>query len=214
MIYLISDCHGGENTAGIEQYLQNSAESDLLIILGDVGLNFGSSEKNRAFTKWFLSLDRSIAFIDGNHENHAFLSSFPDDIWCGGEVHRLSDRIVHLKRGNIYTIGDKTFFVMGGCKSSEKWKEMGLWYEGEEPTPEELSTAYENLNKFDNKVDYVLTHKYECQKSKSEALTLEGLMEYIDKNIAFGHWYSGHWHRTEFIDDSHTVAYDEPIKIL
>ncbi len=104
---------------------------------------------------------------------------------------------------------------MGGCKSSEKWKEMGLWYEGEEPTPEELSAAYKILKKADNKVDYILTHKYlACENDKSEALSLEGLTGYIDVNVTFTHWYSGHWHRTEFIDDSHTVAYDEPIKIL
>ena len=145
MIYLISDPHGGENTQGIERYLEICTDSDLLIILGDLGLNFEDTEKNRHFNKWFLSLNKPIAVIDGNHENHAYLNSFQSDKWCGGDVHRLSDTIVHLKRGNIYNISGQTFFVMGGCKSSAKWKEMGLWYDGEEPTVEELELAYDNL---------------------------------------------------------------------
>lgn len=218
MIYLISDCHGGENMSGIKRYLELCTDSDLLIILGDVGLWFGNTEENQRFTNWFLSLNKPIAFIDGNHENHSFINSFPSDIWCGGEVHRLSDTIVHLKRGNIYCINGKTFFVMGGCKSSSKWKEMGLWYEGEEPTEDELSLAYENLTKHNNTVDYVLTHKYFDYKNAQSCdflpLTLDGLTKYIDENVTFRHWYSGHWHSTRFIDDCHTVIYDEPIKVL
>ena len=131
MIYLISDPHGGENMRGLERYLEVCTDSDLLIILGDLGVRFEDTEENRQFTEWFLSLDKPIAVVEGNHENHPFINAFPEDTWCGGEVHRLSDTIVHLKRGNIYTIGEKTFFVMGGCKSSAKWKEMGLWFDGE-----------------------------------------------------------------------------------
>lgn len=217
MIYLISDPHGGENTRGIERYLEVCTDSDLLIILGDLGLKFQDNEENRRFTKWFLSIDKPIAVVDGNHENYAFINSFPNDTWCGGNVHRLSDTIVHLKRGNIYCINGKTFFVMGGCKSSAKWKEMGLWYEGEEPTEAELSLAYMNLSKYNNTVDYVLTHKYADYKEQGYAnyppLTLEGLTMHIDSNIKFKHWYSGHWHNTKIIDDCHTVVYDEPIAI-
>ena len=213
MIYLISDPHG-VSRIGIERYLEVCTESDLLIILGDLGLNFQDTEENREFTQWFLSLDKPIALVEGNHENHAFLNSFPEDVWCGGAVHRLSDTIVRLRRGNVYNINGKTFFVMGGCKSSAKWKEMGLWYEGEEPTEEELSLAYDNLKKYNNAVDYVLTHKYNDYKKKEDKeyppLTLEGLSIFIDANVQYKHWYSGHWHRNKSIDELHTVVYDEP----
>ena len=218
MIYLISDPHGGESMKGLLQYLEVCQDSDLLIILGDLGVRFEDTEENKRFTEWFLSLDKQIAVVEGNHENHSFINSFPSDTWCGGEVHRLSDSIVHLKRGNIYEIDGKTFFVMGGCKSSAKWKEMGLWFEGEEPTEEELSLAYDNLSKYNNKVDYVLTHKYvnykEAEKDKYPSLSLEGLTKYIDENVTFLHWYSGHWHINKIIDDAHTIVYDEPIPIL
>lgn len=217
MIYLISDPHGGESMEGFLRYLEISTDSDLLIILGDLGVCFEDTEENRHFTEWFLSLDKKIAVVEGNHENHGFINSFPSDTWCGGEVHRLSDTIVHLKRGNIYDIEGKTFFVMGGCKSSAKWKEMGLWFDGEEPTEEELSLAYSNLSKYNNRVDYVLTHKYvnykEVEKDKYPTLSLEGLTKYIDENVTFGHWYSGHWHICKAVDELHTFVYDEPIQV-
>ena len=218
MIYLISDPHGGESIKGLERFLEIGTDSDLLLILGDLGLKFEKTKENQAFTEWFLGLDKHIAIVEGNHENHEYMNSFPNDIWCGGEVSRMSDTIVRLKRGNIYNIEGNTFFVMGGCKSSAKWKEMGLWFDGEEPTEEELKLAYDNLEKNRKRVDYVLTHKYVDYRKedagKFPMLSLEGLTKYIDENVSFKHWYSGHWHINKVIDEKHTIVYDEPLQIL
>ena len=212
MIYLISDTHNGESMKGLLAYLEVAKKDDLLLILGDVGIAFGDSAETRRFTEYFEALDVNIAFIDGNHENHPYINAFPLDTAFGAPVHRISKSIVHLMRGNIYSIEGKSFFVMGGCKSSAKWKELGLYYEGEEPTSEEISLAYENLKKCGNKVDYILTHKYIIEKEKragADALTLEGLMNYLDESVDFSHWYSGHWHSAFKIDGKHTVVYDK-----
>ena len=211
MIYFISDLHGGEATEGLDRYLSLRRDGDLLIILGDVGLQFENTEENRAFTESFLSLDFPIAFVEGNHENHAYLNAFPEEEWCGGRVNRLSPYIVRLQRGNIFTLEGKTFFVMGGCKSSAKWKARGLWFEGEEPNERELSLGYENLRRFDNRVDYILTHKYAPDMKSDDPLTLDGLKDYIDNNVTFPHWYAGHWHSEFAYDDRHTVVYDNPV---
>jgi predicted phosphodiesterase len=208
MIYLISDLHGGEKISGLKDYIANYIDGDLLIILGDVGIKFEDTLENQKFTEYFLSIDKPIAFIEGNHENHAYLNSFPEEEWCGGKINRISKNIVRLKRGNVYQILGKTFFTMGGCKSSAKWKEMGLWHDGEEPTREELALAYENLKAHGNKVDYVLTHKYYPDMASDDPLTLEGLKEYIDSNVDFKRWYSGHWHRETTFSDRHIVVYE------
>lgn len=215
MIYLTSDPHGGDNTRGIRQYLEVGTASDLLIILGDLGLRFQDTKENQAFDRWFLSLDRPMAVLDGNHENFPCLNSFPCEQWCGGTVRRLSENAVYLQRGNVYQIAGKRFFVMGGCKSSAKWKEMGLWYEGEEPSPEEISLAYDNLKRCGNRVDYILTHKYDPVPSASviPALTLEGLTKYIDETVDFQHWYAGHGHVSARCDARHTWVYDELVRL-
>ena len=217
MIYFISDLHGDANFRGFKDYLSTASDSDLLIILGDTELCFGKTEENARFTEYFLSVKKNIAFIDGNHENHGYLNSFPEEEWNGGRINRLSDNIVRLKRGNIYEIDGKSFFVMGGCKSSPKWKEMGLWYDGEEPSEDELALGYENLAQRGNKVDYVLTHNYLRYKPWDAPVTpmsLIGISDYIDANVDFGHWYSGHWHENKALDEKRTLVYDEllPIK--
>ena len=40
-------------------------------------------------------------------------------------------------------------------------------------------------------------------------LTLEGLVEYIDKKVDFKRWYSGHWHTERQYSDKHIVVYDK-----
>ncbi len=215
MLYLLSDLHGGERLAGLEEYLSHRREGDWLIVLGDTELAFRDTEANRRFTRWFLSLDVPIALVDGNHENFAYLNAFPQETWCGGRVHRLSNTVVHLQRGNVYTIGGHTFFVMGGCKSSPIWKEQGLWYEGEEPSEAELALAYAALEERENRVDYVLTHKYEAIPGEAAypPLSLEGLTRYIDERVEFRHWYSGHRHWAGRLDERHTVVYDQLLAI-
>lgn len=207
MIYFTSDPHG-EMTEAISRYISDYREGDLLIILGDVGLKFEDTEENRRFTERFLSIDKPILIVEGNHENHAYLNAFPEEEYCGGIANRLSPHIVRLKRGHIFTVEGKTFFVMGGCKSSAKWKEMGLWFDGEEPTEEELLLGYESLRSHDNRVDYILTHKYQPEATGDDPMTLEGLWNYINRSVTFRHWYAGHWHRPIIYDEKHSVVYN------
>ena len=214
MIYLISDLHGDENFKGFNEYLEKATKDDLLIILGDVGLNFDNSEKTKKFTKYFLSANKRVAILDGNHDNFEYLNSFPIEKWKGGVVSRLTENVLHLKRGNIYEIQGKSFFVFGGCKSSSKWKEAGLWHDGEEPSKEELTLAYENLKKANYKVDYVLTHKYEQTPPRGTvSLDLQKLTSFIEENVKYKRWYAGHWHKNQILDEKHLFVYDELIKI-
>ena len=213
MIYLLSDLHG-ELYPELLEYAKGAGEGDLLILLGDVGLAFDKSEENRRFTEEFLSLGIKIAFIDGNHENFEYLASFPVEQWCGGRVHRLTPNIVHLMRGEAYEIEGKSFFVFGGCSSSPKWCEAGLWHEGDEPSKEELSRAYECLARHGYRFDYVLTHKYTRVAPRPfESRELEELLRFINERVELSHWYAGHAHVDEQIDEKHTRVYKKLISL-
>ncbi len=204
MIYLISDLHGDLDCAALADYVKLAKEDDLLIILGDLELAFRPTEENRAFTAYFLSLPCRIAFIDGNHENFDYLETFPEEDWCGGRVHRLSPSIVHLMRGYVFDLEGSTFFTMGGCKSSQKWVDQGLFWPQENPTPAELARGRAELTRRGNAVDYILTHKYRLEADPAPD-SLEAFMYTLDGQVAFKHWYSGHWHKFKQLDPKHTV---------
>ena len=210
MIYLISDIHGEADFKGLLQYIEKATEDDLLLILGDVCFKFEDTEENRKFTEFFLSIKKNIAIVDGNHENFEVIKSFPEENWCGGRINRISPSIVRLQRGNVFQIDGKSFFVFGGCKSGKRWHEMGLYHPGDEPEEAELSLAYENIKKHNFAFDYILTHKYEeTPPNGTFCPALAELTEYIEKNVSYKLWYSGHWHKNEKTDEKHYLVYYE-----
>ncbi len=212
MIYLLSDQHGGEKIGDLKKYIDTATDNDLLIILGDVGVKFCDTIENKSFDEMFLSSKKKIAIIDGNHENFKYLYSFNEEKWHGGVVHRITPNIVHLERGYIFEIDGKSFFVFGGCRSSDKWKERSPWQIEEEPTKEEVTRAYENLKRYNNKVDYILMHKYE-DGGQTVTKELLDLCKYIDENVKYKHFYAGHWHERKIIDKKHTIVYDKLVCI-
>lgn len=210
MIYLLSDLHGELDYQSFNRYLEEEHSKDLLIVLGDTCLEMDDMEGNAEFTKKVLTASCPIALVDGNHENFDFLYSFPVEDWMGGKVHRLTENVVHLMRGHVFELEGKSFFVFGGCKSSDEWKSHGKWYPQEEATEEEYALAYENLKKYDHKVDYILSHKY--SRELKDPYLVKGLVDltvYIDEHVDFICWYSGHGHRNMVISDKHEMIFDE-----
>ena len=213
MIYFLSDPHGGERIGELTKYLEEANDSDLLIILGDIGLKFRDTEENRAFDSLILSSKKKIAFIDGNHENFDFLETFRMGECYGAPVRFLSENVIWLQRGYIYEIEGKTFFAFGGCQSSAKWKSMGLWWAQEVPTGEQLARAYDNLKARGNKVDYILTHKYERGSVSTPTVGLGELCDYITENVDYRMWYAGHWHQYKRADEKLVFIYDKLISL-
>ena len=214
MIYIISDLHENIEFEAFNKYIAEDHTNDLLIILGDIGMKLQDTEENERFTQHVLSAKCPIAIVDGNHENFDYLYSFPVEDWKGGKVHRITENVVHLMRGHIFDFEGKSYFVFGGCRSSEGWKLKGRWFPQEEATAEEYALAYENLKKNNYKVDYILTHKYgKHPLDPYRVPELCDLTDFIDDNVDFKQWYSGHCHINFVIDERHQNVYDEPVCI-
>jgi hypothetical protein len=58
-------------------------------------------------------------FGSGNHENFDLLAEYPVEDWHGGKVQRIRPSVIHLMRGQVYSIQGKTFFTMGGASSHD-----------------------------------------------------------------------------------------------
>lgn len=212
MIYLMSDLHGDFSAPGLLDYSANASADDLLILLGDTELNLADGADFEERSRRFLAIDKPIALLDGNHENYPFLNSFPVEEWHGGLVNRITPTLVHLKRGEIYTIEGRTFFAMGGWKSSDKWHDMGLWYPEEMPSDEELAYGLDALKKAGNKVDYILTHNFNPWPDESGRETpLREFCRYVEDHVTFRHWYFGHCHIERDVDDKHKIVYRRPV---
>lgn len=93
------------------------------------------------------------------------------------------------------------------------------WWKEELPTEEEIEEGRRNLEKAKYQVDYLITHcasNYmqsffeECWGFtkgwyKSDILTT--FFDELEEKLQYKHWYFGHYHQNECIDDKHTMLF-------
>ena len=163
-LFITGDTHGDIdfhklNTKNFPQGTQLT-KKDYVIICGDFGAIWDGAKSDKYLQRWYNEKPWTTLFVDGNHENHDILDSFPISEWNGGKVHFITPSIIHLMRGQVYKIGNKTFFTMGGAESHDKiYRKEGVsWWRREMPSNNEYEEGLTNLNKVNNQVDYILSH--------------------------------------------------------
>jgi len=168
MIFVKGDSHGDlyAFSSAIFPEEKTLTGNDKVIFCGDFGFIFAPGKDKKAICREKKKLDilahkpYEILFVDGNHENFNRLRHFPVVERYGGKARKIRDNIYQLMRGEIYTIEEKTFFVMGGAYSIDKKyrTEHDSWWKEELPDDKEYKNAANNLEKADFKVDYILSH--------------------------------------------------------
>lgn len=209
MIYITGDTHGAHDIGKLfSNRLSSLTKNDYVIICGDCGV-LCSPEDKEAMLNLYSYLPFTVLFADGNHENFDMLESFPEEVWHGGKVHRLTDSVLHLMRGQVFDLEGDKFFVFGGALSFDKRrrKEGESWWPQEMPTKSEYDEAKKNLASVSNKVDYIISHdcpesllseiaKY-SNKLQHEGIVVSDSNSYLNefsKIIDFKHWYFAHYH--------------------
>jgi DNA repair exonuclease SbcCD nuclease subunit len=194
-------------------------KDDYVIIAGDFGGVWynPSSDKYKEdlyWQNWLADKNFTILFVDGNHENHPLLNQLPLINMFGGKVGKVNDSIYHLKRGEIYAIDNKTIFTFGGAVSVDKESRIdGIsWWEEEVASYQEMDYGIEQLKKYNNEVDYIITHCCSTStQNKIDEMYTEDIMtkyfQYIEDNVKFKHWFFGHYHDDIKIDGCHTCLY-------
>lgn len=180
-------------------------KDDYVIIAGDFGGVFLLDRTDKYIQKNYNERNFTTLFVDGNHENHDALDAYPVEEWHGGKIHRIADSVFHLMRGQVFEIGGKTFFTMGGAESTDRQyrKEGKTWWTREMPSIEEYEEAITNLEKCGGKVDYVITHCAPeatlCALNMPDMYfrsvnELTSFFDTIAQTIQFKAWYFGHYH--------------------
>lgn len=221
-IFITGDKHGTFLPLfGLAEKMELQA-ADVLIIAGDAGYVW-----NEDYPYTVETLEQVfpgiIAFVDGNHENHALLNSMEVMEWMGGRVHRAGERVYHLMRGEIYSIYGNNIFTFGGARSVDKdrRKEGVSWWAEEEPSAAELAYGEKQLFSHLEEIDFVITHETPlfARKQIARSKPVEGdyklpqvLEEWYEKIEALPglkKWYFGHMHVDQFITPKlQAVHYD------
>ena len=219
MIYLTGDTHGSIDIAKLNGLREKLSATDYLIILGDFGLLW-YGRQNEFETKlldFYNSFDCPVLWLDGNHENFNRVDELPTKCKYGGEVGVVSDNIYHLKRGEIYNIEGKTFFVMGGAASVDRHLRTPYisWWPREIPSKQEFDHAFDKLESVNYNVDYILTH--DAPLSVCECLykyirvydkSVIQFLEEVKQRTTYTCWYFGHHHIDKVISEKMIAVYD------
>lgn len=236
MILITGDIHGSNDISKLTNksnpIFRQMTKEDYVIICGDFGLIWDNSKQDMWWRKWLNERQFTTLFVDGNHENFDLLYEFPQEEWNGGKVHRISESIFHLMRGQVFDINGKKFFTMGGAESHDKEiRKLGksIWLQ-ELPNDDEYAEALVNLEKCNYKVDYVITHcapteiehevelviskkteyKYSYSKNK-----LTDFLDDTEKKLQYERWFCGHYH-CDYISKLHPkfeILYNKIVRL-
>lgn len=186
MIFITGDTHGDFSRFSVEAFPEQlgMTHDDYVIICGDFGGVWCGDERDDENLDALAQLPFTILFVAGNHENYDALVGYPVEEWHGGKVQFIRPNVIHLMRGQVFTINGKTYFAMGGAASHDirdgvlepddpefeqkYWllrRSRGLfrinhysWWKEELPSDIEYEEARQNLDSCDWKVDYIISH--------------------------------------------------------
>lgn len=220
MIYITGDTHN--DYISLMKRLSNVPieEHDILIVAGDFG--FVGRTKYHKWLPKIKEIPYTVCFIDGNHEDFELLYEYPVEEWNGGKIHKIADNIIHLMRGQVFSIEGNTFFTFGGADSiDKKGRTEGFdWWPQELPSNEDYNEARANLERVGYSVDYVITHtipqsvihRMGMIPNKDDA-ELTGYFEWLKDNLSFKRWFAGHFHVIEQYDNIEILYFNVvPIK--
>ncbi|MBI9010875.1 MAG: metallophosphatase [Clostridiales bacterium] len=213
MLYITGDTHGilSINRLNSRNFPegQHLTKNDYVLITGDFGLVFLNNHVEKCWRKWLDDSPWTTLFIDGNHENHGLLDSYPITDWRGGKIHVISDSIFHLMRGQVYTLAINDFkaikiFTFGGADSDDKqWRTGASWWSREMPSKAEYEEGIGNLERHNWEVDYVFSHTVptSCLSILNDYRIIPRLpnrlthfLQMIYNKTTFTKWYHGHMH--------------------
>jgi DNA repair exonuclease SbcCD nuclease subunit len=229
MIVISGDTHGEVDYANIKNGRIKSLCGDEwpthVIVAGDFGFIWQPGKEENYWRKILKAKPFRILAVKGNHENHERLNSdeFPLVDLYGGKARQIEENVFVLEHGNVYTIEDKTFFVMGGAMSIDKVYRINrkTWWEEEIPSYADFYRGKEALEKIGNKVNYIITHTipgiiydefFTTDFLEKRNDPLYKMLNYFWENIQFDHWVAGHFHidrQIELNDKKLTILFNK-----
>ena len=217
MVILTGDTHGEFDR--IEQFCEEyeTTENDVMVILGDAGINYWLDEQDEALKERLSQLPITLFCIHGNHEER------PEEVpgyelveWRGGFVWIQPEypNLLFAKDGEIYQFDGKAVITIGGAYSVDKYYRLAVgapWFGTEQPDECTKGQVMSALNRAGWKVDYVFSHTVPLSAIPRHALlptvdqemvdnSTEEWLEEIAQKLDYQGWFAGHFHITWSLD--------------
>ena len=217
MIYLTGDTHGDFRRVAAFCDKADTTKDDVLVILGDVGLNYYGNPKDRRLKQQLNELPVTLFCIHGNHEKRPEkLPAYIETDWRGGKVYIEPEfpSLLFAKDGELYELNGKRCIAIGGAYSVDKYHRLANkwgWWADEQPSQEIKAQVESRLDTENWAVNVVLTHTCPLRYIPTEVFLpgidqntvdngTEEWLEKIESKLSYDRWYCGHYHTDKTID--------------
>ena len=217
MVYITGDKHGDFREIFYFCCENKTSLDDIMIILGDAGINYYANEKDYMLKNSLLQYPITFFCIHGNHEERPEnIKSYKTKRFHEGIVYYEEDypNILFAKDGEIYNFNNHKVLVIGGAYSVDKYFRLAMgynWYASEQPNEETKEFVLSKIKSMNNKVDIILSHtcpyKYLPREMFLEGIdqsTVDNSTEYfldeIEQITNYKIWYCGHYHTDKIVD--------------
>ena len=219
MIYITGDTHGDFERVFNLAFSVNSSIEDVMIILGDAGINYFGGAKDKKLKKQLGALPITLLCIHGNHEMRPeSIGAYEEKEWRGGIVYwePKFPNLLFAKDGEIYDLEGRRCIAIGGAYSVDKYLRFRsgkiCWWPDEQPSDEIKKRVEGRLNAAGWKADVVLSHtcpyrfiprhtflKFINQKTVDNST--EEWLDYIEGKLTYDRWFCGHFHTNEIVEN-------------
>lgn len=240
MVYVTGDLHGDFERVSRLCVEQQTTKHDVLIVLGDAGINYWGDKRDRQNKEFLQSLPITLFCIHGNHENRprnidsyriidmADVSPLPN---CCGPVYQEPDfpNILFAIDGAEYIFDYTPVLTLGGAYSVDKIHRLknGLnWWPDEQMDEERMSLVRELISicrLYDHSIPYILSHTCPEKYVPTEAFLpyvdqssvdrrTEKFFDEVHEMLPEATWLCGHWHINKVVDNVRFV-YDDIVSL-
>jgi len=229
-IFVTGDTHGDFDR--IEKLCSRfeTTKDDLIIILGDAGINYWGGSRDRKLKKRLEKMPITFFLVRGNHESRPSPKSYnikyimKDDYSGHFLVEKDYPSLLFAMDGARYSIRGWHTIVIGGAYSVDKYYRLEQqylgrtgyrWFYDEQLSQEERDKIFNQLksekeNGFPTP-KVILSHTCPFKNIPREMFlpfidqsTVDDSMEHwlddVDELIPYKKWFCGHWHIDKKID--------------
>lgn len=215
-IHIVGDLHAHKHSIHKAYQAGHIKEDDLVICLGDVGINYGQETNRTGERKAFAKFPFQFLFVYGNHEQR------PEELdnYQRTEIERLTKENYHVNDcgvvymdpaypnqwfaidGAAYIINNSSFLTVGGATSIDRArrKPFQSWWPTENIRAADITKA---LNHGVTHFSIILSHTcpevlipFEDKYNNPD----EKLLDVLYEQLTWDYWFCGHWHINKEIE--------------
>lgn len=225
MVILTGDTHRdfARIFAFCEEY--GTTREDILVILGDAGINYCLDESDEALKQELSKLEVTLLCIHGNHEERPYeIPSYEEAEWHGGLVYAEPEfpNLLFAKDGEIYDLEGRMVMAIGGAYSIDKYYRIANhmpWFGSEQPSDAIKSFVEAQLDKACWRVDYIFSHtapmgfepRHAFLPGLKQSLVDKSTEKWLDeilRRVRCDGWFCGHYHIDDQMGPIHIVYQD------